>query len=226
MLKSDSVYIVIAAYNESSRIGGVLNLLCSKYRNIVVVDDGSSDNTAEIARQYSCHVLQHCMNRGQGASLQTGITYALRRGADIIVTFDADGQHDMNEIPRLIAPIADGSMDVVFGSRFLGEVRNIPMFRRWVLYGGLIFTRWTSGLKLTDCHNGFRALSKNAVEKIRLRQDRMAHASEFYDWVHRLQLPYQEVPVTITYNQDVLSKGQSSWNSLRVLFEYLIQRLY
>ena len=192
------IFIVISAYNESARLGGVLETLCAEHKNVVVVDDGSRDDTAKVAMKYPCHVLRHSINRGQGAGLQTGISYALRQNADIIITFDADGQHDSTEIPRLVEPILSGEADIILGSRFLGTASNIPRSRKLLLLGGRIFTRMTSGLKLTDCHNGFRALSRFAAEKIRLTQDRMAHASEFYDQISKYRLRYREVPVTIT----------------------------
>lgn len=226
-MASPRIFIVISAYNESSRLGNVLETLHnSNYEHIVVVDDGSRDKTAQVAAKYPCHVLRHGINRGQGAGLQTGISYALRQNADIIVTFDADGQHDAAEIPLLVAPLLSGEAEITLGSRFLGKAVSIPWSRKVLLYGGRIFTRLTSGLKLTDCHNGFRAISRSAAEKIHLSQDRMAHASEFYDQIAKHHLRYKEIPVTITYNADVMAKGQNNLQSLHVLFHYLFQKAF
>ncbi len=221
------VFVVIPAYNEAARIGPVLDGLLSLYAglNVVVIDDGSTDQTAQLAAQRGAIVLRHVINRGQGAALQTGITYSLLRGANYIVTFDADGQHNPADLPALLEPLAAGKCDVALGSRFLGRAPDLPALRRLLLYAGTVFTRLTSGLKLTDCHNGLRAISRQAAHNIQLRQDRMAHASEFYDHIRRAGLRYLEVPVTIKYSAETLSKGQKGLNALSVAFHYLFGKV-
>lgn len=220
------VWIVVAAYNEGKRIANTLHELHQHgYHNVVVVDDGSRDDTGEHAFAAGAWVLRHVINLGQGAALQTGIRFALLKGAAIIVTFDADGQHRADEISRLMQPVAAGEADAALGSRFLGRAENIPWTRWLILKGGVLFTRIVSSVRVTDTHNGFRALSRSAAEKIRLRQNRMAHASEILDEIREHGLRYVEVPVTIRYSQETLAKGQSSWNAVRIVGQFLMGRM-
>jgi polyprenyl-phospho-N-acetylgalactosaminyl synthase len=220
-----SAWIVIAAYNEQSRLGDTLTrLLATGYGNVVVVDDGSRDDTAAVALRHPVWALRHLLNLGQGAALQTGITFALQHNADYIVTFDADGQHDPTEIDRVLAPVAAGAADVALGSRFLGATVDMPLARKLVLKGGILFTRLVSNVRVTDTHNGFRAFTRQAAEKVRISQNRMAHASEILDRIREYRLRYVEVPVTVRYSADTLAKGQSSWNAVRIVFDFLLGR--
>ena len=219
------LFVVIAAFNEAGAIADVVRELRETCPNVVVVDDGSRDDTAAKASGAGAIVVRHPLNRGQGAALQTGITYALRQGAGFVVTFDADGQHRPQDIPGLVAPIARGEVDVCLGSRFLGRADNMPTGRRLMLLGAVVFTRLTSGLKLTDAHNGLRAFSRRAAERLDLQLDRMAHASELVDQVRISGLPYREVPVHIRYTDYSMAKGQRSSAAFRVAFDYLIGRL-
>ncbi|MET0389261.1 MAG: glycosyltransferase family 2 protein [Polyangiales bacterium] len=219
------VMIVIAAYNEASSIGDVVRELRSHYTHVVVVDDGSADETATYALEAGASVLTHLINRGQGAALQTGITYALDQGADLIVTFDADGQHDVNDIPQLLAPIAQGQAHIALGSRFLAPGGKIPRSRKLLLWAAVLFTRMTARVRLTDAHNGLRAFSRHAAEQIDLQLDRMAHASEIVDQVVSTRLPFVEVPVKVRYTEYSLRKGQRNSAALRVAFDYLMARL-
>jgi glycosyltransferase involved in cell wall biosynthesis len=220
-----AVWVVIAAYNEGRRLGGTLRALVPAYPNVVVVDDGSADDTARVARAYPVWVLRHVVNCGQGAALQTGIDFALRQGADVVVTFDADGQHAPEEIARLVEPVLAGKADVALGSRFLGQTVGMPRTRWLVLKVGVLFTRVFSRIRVTDAHNGFRALSRAAAAKIRITQNRMAHASEILDQIRHHGLTFCEVPVTIRYTSDTMAKGQSSWNSLKIVGQLLLGRV-
>ena len=222
---TDGVWVVIAAFNEAARLGDTLAGLRPYARDVVVVDDGSSDDTAEVALRHPVWVLRHAVNCGQGAALQTGIDFALSRGAGVVVTFDADGQHDPAEIARLAGPVRAGEADVALGSRFLGRAVGIPRARWLVLKLGVLFTRAFSRVRVSDTHNGFRALSRQACQKIRITHNRMAHASEILDEVRRHGLRYREVPVTVRYSRATTAKGQSSWNSLRIVAELLLGRM-
>lgn len=221
----DGVYIVIPAFNEGERLRKVLAGLLGEYRNVVVVDDGSRDDTHHVACQFPVHALRHWINRGQGASLQTGITYSLYRGAEFIITFDADGQHQSTDLARMLEPVMRGECDVTLGSRFLGGDSNVPPARRLLLQAARLFTRLTSGLRLSDSHNGLRVFSRKAALTINLNQDRMAHASEIYDQIARANLTYREIPVTIRYTSETLAKGQKGAASLRIMFHYLFGKL-
>jgi glycosyltransferase involved in cell wall biosynthesis len=217
--------IVIAAYNEGPCIAEVVGELITQYPDVVVVDDGSEDDTAQRARAAGACVLTHLVNRGQGAALQTGITYALAQGAEFIITFDADGQHDMADLPALVSPIARGEAEISLGSRFLSRREKIPATRRLILFLAVLFMRVTSRVRLSDAHNGLRAFSRRAARMLDLKLDRMAHASEIVDQIVASGLPYVEVPVRIRYTDYSLKKGQKSTAAIRVAFDYLMGRL-
>ncbi|MCC9599044.1 glycosyltransferase family 2 protein [Stieleria sp. JC731] len=220
------LFVVIPAYNESSRIKTVIdNLRRSGVRDIVVVDDGSADDTANLAAAEDVWVLRHIVNRGQGAALQTGIDFAISNQADLIVTFDADGQHRGEDLLKMIQPIVDGRADVTLGSRFLGNAENVPPLRRLILKAGVVLTRLTSGLPLTDTHNGYRVMTSNAATRLRMFEDGMAHASEFLDRLAASKLRWTEVPVTIRYTEGTLEKGQRNSAAFRILFRIFISKV-
>lgn len=219
------VWVVIAAYNEGERLAVTLRNLLPACGNVVVVDDGSRDDTAAVAAAFPVWVLRHPVNRGQGAALQTGLDFARGRGADVLVTFDADNQHDPADLPLVVAPVLAGTADVALGSRFLGRTENLPASRRLVLKAGVLFTRVVSRIAVTDTHNGFRAFSRAAADRVRITQDRMAHASEILDEVRVQRLRFVEVPVTVRYSAATLAKGQSSWNAVRVVWQFLIGKV-
>lgn len=220
-----SVWIVVPAFNEADRLPVTLAALERRYPNIVVVDDGSTDNTLSLASRHGAWCLSHLANCGQGAALQTGITFALYQGADIIVTFDADGQHSVDEIERLLTPIRTGVADVCLGSRFLGNAVGITWSRWLVLKAGVLMTRWLTRLPLTDTHNGLRAFGREAAQQVRITLNGMAHASELLEHLGNSRLRVAEVPVTIRYTADSLNKGQSSLNSVSILCQVLMTRI-
>jgi polyprenyl-phospho-N-acetylgalactosaminyl synthase len=224
-MRRQDVYIVIPAYNEATRLRNTIEGLKQHFPQIVVVDDGSADNTLQVARQCGVKALRHVINRGQGAALQTGITYSLREGAEFIVTFDADGQHQPADIPAMLIPVMTGAADITLGSRFLANSSDVPRSRRVLLHAARFFTWLTSGLMLSDCHNGFRVLSRRAAERICFHQDRMAHASELIDQIRLLRLSYVEVPVAIRYSRETLAKGQSTFDAFGILIDCLVGRL-
>jgi len=223
-LNGRRVFIVVAAYNESRTIRTVVDRLLADHLNVVVVDDGSRDDTVRQLAHSRVHLLRHGINRGQGAALQTGIEFALSRGADVIVTFDADGQHSERDIEALVRPILAGECDVTLGSRFLGRAHGIPATRKLVLKAGVLFTRIFSRLRVSDSHNGLRAFSAHAAAGLHITLDRMAHASEILDQISQQGWRYKEVPVDIYYSDHSLAKGQSSWNALKIGLDILLRR--
>ena len=224
--KSDGgVWVVVPAYNEARVVAGVVAELKPDAHRIVVVDDGSSDSTAEMAAECGAVVLRHPINLGQGAALQTGIEFALARGAELIVTFDADGQHRAADVARLIDALEAERADFALGSRFLGSAVNIPPLRRMLLRAATLFTRLTTGLALTDAHNGLRAMTRRGALRIRLRQNRMAHASEILGQIAASGLKFVEVPVTIDYSSYSLAKGQRSGDLIVILLDLFARRL-
>ncbi len=218
----EGVWVVLAAYNEKQSIGGVLEQLSQLPCRVVVVDDGSSDGTSAAALEHPVILLSHTVNLGQGAALQTGIRYVLQQsGSRIIVTFDADGQHDPEDISRLVAPVAAGDVDVALGTRFAAGARvaDMPAARRRMLKLAVAFTRWSTGLKVSDTHNGLRALSAEAARQINITANRMAHATEILSQIRKKKLKYVEVPVNVRYTQYSLAKGQSLLEAVNVLWD-------
>lgn len=219
-------FAVIAAYNEAGAIGPVIAELRPAVDRVVVVDDGSADDTGGVARAHGAEVLIHRINLGQGAALQTGILYALREGADFIVTFDADGQHMPHDVPRLLEALIAADADIAMGSRFLGTTEAMPWLRRIVLKAAVVFTRLTTGVRVSDAHNGLRLLTRRAALAIEIRQNRMAHASEIIEQVGRHNLRYVEVPVHIRYTDYSLAKGQRLTGAFDILLDLMNGRLF
>jgi len=221
------VFIVIPAFNEAQVIRGVIDEIKNAgYQNIIVVDDGSADNTAQIAKNAGADVLNQIINRGQGAALRAGIEYLREnKNPDIIVTFDADGQHQVEDIQKLIKPILENEYDIVLGSRFMDQKTNVPMLRKLILKAGILFTNLLSNIRLTDTHNGLRALGKKAIHSIDISQRGMEHASEIIDQIKKNKLRYKEVPVSIVYTEYSKMKGQSSGNFLRLGTKIILKKL-
>jgi glycosyltransferase involved in cell wall biosynthesis len=220
------VHVVIAAYNEATAIARVVTEVVRAGYRVVVVDDGSADATADVARAAGATVVKHPFNLGQGAALQTGIEYALAQAAELIVTFDADGQHRVSDISRLTDALVQERADFALGSRFLGQAPNLPPLRRAMLRAATAFTRLTTGLQVTDTHNGLRAMTRRGAAAIRLRQNGMAHASECLSQIRDSGLRYVERPVTIEYTAYSLAKGQNIRDAVLILLDLFARRLY
>jgi polyprenyl-phospho-N-acetylgalactosaminyl synthase len=220
------IYIVIAAYNEAAVIARIVDGVRRAGYPVIVVDDGSKDDTAGVAYAAGATVVRHPFNLGQGAALQTGIDHALAQSAEIVVTFDADGQHRVADIARLCAALTEEQADFALGSRFLGQAPNLPPLRRLLLKAATLFTRLTTGLALTDTHNGLRAMTRRGAAAIRLRQNRMAHASELLSEIGKSGLRYVERPVTIEYTAYSLAKGQNMRDAVLILVDLFARRLY
>lgn len=220
-----TVWIVIPAYNEGAVLGEVLKSVMRVYPNVVLVDDESADQTALIAKHAGAHVVRHPVNLGQGAALQTGFEYALAAGASHIVTFDADGQHDIADVGVMLERLQGSGADLALGSRFMGATIGMKRSRRWLLRAATAFTVATTGLKLSDCHNGLRVLTAHAARKLALRQNRMAHASEILGNIRRSGLSFIEVPVTISYTEYSRHKGQSFGDAFTICRDLFAMRL-
>jgi polyprenyl-phospho-N-acetylgalactosaminyl synthase len=220
------VYVIIPAYEEGRMISRVVSEVKRAGYVVVVIDDGSSDATAAHARAAGATVIRHPFNLGQGAALQTGIEYGLAQGAECIVTFDGDGQHRVSDISRLTDALARERADFALGSRFLGQAPDLPPLRRLVLQAATAFTRLTTGLQLTDTHNGLRAMSRKGAAVIKLRQNRMAHASECLSQIGDSGLRYVEQPVTIEYTPYSLAKGQNIGDAVFILLDLFARVLY
>jgi glycosyltransferase involved in cell wall biosynthesis len=215
-------WVVVPALNEADVIRRSLAELREVLPNVVVVDDGSADATSAEALAGGAVVVRHPLNLGQGAAIQTGIEYALGCGAAYVATFDADGQHRAEDLRRMLDVLVDERLDLVLGSRFLGRTQGMSWTRSVLLRAGVLFTNLTTGVRLTDAHNGLRVMTAATARRIRILQDRMAHASELIAQIGQLQLKVREVPVTITYSAYSVAKGQTMSDSFRVLADLFV----
>jgi glycosyltransferase involved in cell wall biosynthesis len=220
------VWVIIPAFDEARVIAKTLKDVQAYFRNIVVVDDCSFDETGKLALHAGAHVCRHSVNLGQGAALYTGIQYALLHQAEIIVTFDADGQHSARDAAAMVAVLESKHCDVVLGSRFLGKTEGLSRGKRLLLKVATGFTRARTSLAITDTHNGLRVLNRRAAEQIKIRQNRMAHASEILDQIAKLGLSYVEAPCTVTYSDYSLAKGQRMVGALTILADLFMRRIY
>lgn len=221
------VFVIIPAYNEGSVLGQTVDELLPYGFQVAVIDDGSSTPASTHLQNRTVHYLRHITNLGQGAALQTGIEYALLKGAKAVVHFDADGQHSPSLISNLLGPIRRGECDIALGSRFINKKDrcSVPRIKQVLLKAGVCISWLFAGLWLTDTHNGFRALSQEAARQIKLTENGYAHATEILERIRKSGLRVKEVPTTIRYTEYSLSKGQSVFNSINIFFDLLLRKL-
>jgi polyprenyl-phospho-N-acetylgalactosaminyl synthase len=222
------IYVVVPAYNEAQVIETNLKPLVAQGYTVVVVDDGSTDDTWEALGRLRVTRIRHPINLGQGAALQTGMEYGLRRGARCLIHFDADGQHSFEQIPEFAMPVLMGECDVVLGSRFLRDTdRNrVPFSKRCLLRAGTVVSWMLTGMWLTDTHNGFRALSYLTLQRVRLKEPGFAHATEILGEIKKARLRYREQPATVTYSEYSRAKGQSPFNAINIMVDLLLRKVF
>lgn len=218
----EDAWVVIPTYNEATVVAEVVRTVRTAFSNVVVVDDGSTDGSARAAAAAGAQVVTHPFNLGQGAALQTGLTYALEHGAAYVVTFDADGQHQITDAVKMVERAQRENLAIVFGSRFLDGRTRPGRLKSLVLRTAVWVTNKSTGMSLTDAHNGLRVIRADAARRLHLEQDRMAHASEIVLQLHRTRLPWAEHPVHIAYTDYSRGKGQSLWNSVNILVDLLV----
>lgn len=220
-----ATWVIIPMFNEGAVIHRVAREVLMAFPNLVVVDDGSTDDALEQSARAGATVLRHPINLGQGAALQTGIKYALQRGADYIVTFDADGQHQVKDAVAMLDMLQKENLDVVLGSRFIGTTIGMSFGRRLLLKAAIIYTKISTGLNLTDAHNGLRVFSRAAAMNINIRQNRMAHASEILEQISVKKMRYVEYGNTIRYTDYSKLKGQKPSNAINIIVDLMVGRL-
>lgn len=229
----NKIFIVIPAFNESKVISSVIEeIKKTGYKDIIIVDDGSSDNTYKIAKDSGCIALRHMINRGKGAATQTGMDAARLLDADFIVTIDADGQHDPSQLKSVLQPLVDGECDIVLGSRLLGK-NDMPLSRRVINKVGNFLTYLFYGLFVSDSQSGFRAYNKKANELIKTTFDRYEFESEVIHQIHLNKLRYKEIPISVRYTDYSLNKwknlkeipSQNFLNGFRMLFRMVIRSI-
>lgn len=215
------IWVILPVYNEAKVLSSVLDELEKLEFHIVAVDDRSTDDTFSLLARPSVIRLRHRLNLGQGAALKTGLQYALKKGAETIVTFDADGQMDSADIKKMINAMKEKGADVALGCR--QKDSSMPFLRAVVLQAGRLFTNFVTGLPLSDTHNGFRCFTRKAATTITISQNRMAHSSEILHQIAKNKLKWIEVPVTIRYTAYSIKKGQSSFNFINILWDLLFK---
>ena len=224
---SDKVAIIIPVYNEGQVIGDVIRKVIKHYPFVVCVNDGSRDNSVRVISQTGAHLINHPVNLGQGAALQTGLEYALQDpNVAYFVTYDADGQHRLEDVTKMLEVIKKDKVDIVLGSRFLGKAENITPLKKLILKMAIKFSNKTSGLKLTDTHNGLRVFNRHVAENLYITMNDFAHASEILERIAEKNFTYKEVPVTIRYTEYSRSKGQSIANAVNIGLDVMLRKLH
>lgn len=220
----DDAWLVVPLYNEAQVISGVLEEARTRFPHIVCVDDASTDGSAALARAAGAVVVQHPFNLGQGAALQTGIRYVVEAtDAAYLVTFDADGQHRVEDAVDMVTKARDEGLGMVFGSRFLDKRTQTGWLRRIVLKTAVWITNQQTGMRLSDAHNGLRVIRRDAAQALHLEQNRMAHATEIVLQLGRTKLPWAEHPVHVLYTDYSRAKGQSLMNSVNILIDTILK---
>jgi glycosyltransferase involved in cell wall biosynthesis len=219
-----NTWVVIPLFNEGPVIHDVVLDVLTTFDNVVCVDDGSTDDSAEQAASAGATVVQHPINLGAGAAIRTGLDYALQSSsASHFVTFDADGQHQVVDAAAMVDRLVEADLDIVIGSRFLDGRTKPGLVKLIVLRTAVMFERMSTGIRLTDAHNGLRVMNRRSAELISIHQNRMAHATEIVAEMARHDLKYAEYPVHILYTDYSRSKGQSVWNSVNILSDLFVK---
>jgi polyprenyl-phospho-N-acetylgalactosaminyl synthase len=215
------VWIVIPAFNEAAVIGEVVAEVRAVFDNVVCVDDGSADDTGEIARRAGAHLVSHPVNLGQGAAIQTGVEYARRQpGARIFATFDADGQHRVKDVVSMVNRLRAEDVDIVIGTRFARRDGNQPPFvKRIVLKTAAKLSPRGRRLGLTDTNNGLRVFNKTVADGLDITMSGMSHANEFIMLVAENRWRVVEEPVEVLYTEYSKSKGQPLLNGVNIIFD-------
>jgi len=223
-MKKD-VAIIIPVYNEAAVVGKVIKSVLKHYDYVVCINDGSKDNSSLEIAKTGAYLIEHPINMGQGAALQTGIEFARQLPVKYFVTFDADGQHKIEDVQTMLKEIRTGEYDIILGSRFLGSTIGLKKSKRFILKMAIHFTNITSGLRLTDTHNGLRVFNRTVAKGMQITLSDMAHASEILEIISEKKFKYKEIPVTIEYTEYSQSKGQSIINAVNIGFDTLLRKL-
>ena len=222
----DDTWLIVPCYNEGTVIFDVLTHARETFPNIVAVNDGSRDDSAAQIRAAGAHLVNHPVNLGQGAAIQTGVEYARSQpGARYFVTFDADGQHQVKDVVRMVERLRAEPVDIIVGTRFAGQDNSqVPWIKRVVLKTVVLLSPRTKKLGLSDAHNGLRAFNRKVADETNIRMNGMSHASEIVTMIDNNGWRVDEEPVDILYTEYAMSKGQSLINGVNILADGLVAR--
>lgn len=222
-MRKDNVLVALSAYNEAKVIADVIRDLRARgFKDILVVDDCSYDETSEVCKREGVIVVRHVVNRGHGAATATGIEYAKREGYDYVLTMDSDGQHSAEDAQKLLKYAE--KYDVVMGSRLI-NFSEMPIQRKIANFVGSLITFFFFGLFVKDSQSGFKVFNRKAMDSIRITFDRYEFCSEIIGEIYRNKLTFVEVPITVIYTDySKGKKGQSIANGFRMLARFVFKR--
>jgi glycosyltransferase involved in cell wall biosynthesis len=226
MTSNADIMVIVPAYNEHDNLKRIIESLLKHNYSVVVIDDGSTPPLSDEISSLPVTYIRHLSNLGQGAALQTGFDYCKKLNINLVVTFDGDGQHDVNDLPALLEPLLNNEADICLGSRFLTVNNSIPRIRTIILKQARLVNFIFTGMLLSDAHNGLRALNKIALHKINITENRMAHASEILFEIRKHNLRFKEVPVHINYTSHLGKNRQSGWNGIKIVFDIILHKLF
>jgi polyprenyl-phospho-N-acetylgalactosaminyl synthase len=222
-----SIFIIVPGFNEATVIRQTVETLLEKKYSVVVVDDASTDNTRNVLLGLPLFYIRHLSNLGQGAAIRTGMELALKKGAEYIVTFDADGQHDVNDIEKMLRLLQQEKADIIFGSRFLeGAATNVHTSRKIILKTARLINYLASGILLSDANNGLRIMTREAALKMQITENRSSHNAQVQNLVKKHALKYAECPVNISYSAYSKKKGLRNINSIRILYDLILYKIF
>jgi glycosyltransferase involved in cell wall biosynthesis len=222
-----SIFVIVPGYNEGAVIRQTTEALLEKNYSVIVVDDASNDKTRKMLSGLPVLYIRHLANLGQGAAIQTGMQLALKKNAEYLVTFDADGQHDVNDIEKMITLLQKEKADIIFGSRFLpGASANLHTSRKLVLKTARLINYLASGILLSDANNGLRVMTREAALKMQITENRSSHNAQMQNLVKYNKLKYAECPVNILYSDYSRKKGLKNINSIRILYDLILYKIF
>lgn len=226
MKPTKKIYILIPVYNEEKIISKTIANLQSHFDNILIINDGSTDGTLQSLNGINITLINHPINLGQGAAIKTGIEFILKfSDADAVITFDADGQHLVKDALYFSNKIFEIKEEIIFGSRFLGFEKNIPLSKRILLKFAIFLTNILYSIKMSDTHNGLKAIKRSGLEKLDLTIEGYGFETEIIMSVSKKKILYIEEPTDIVYTDYSMAKGQSIFNAIRI-FEELLFRFF